>query len=76
MSRPQIVRCWQISRLLNDGRIRTLANMADELEISRRTLIRDLRAMRADLGLPIRTDRRGVRFAWRVTLCAFCSRPI
>lgn len=83
--RPAIARIKKIAALLSDGKHVSGAKLAAELEVSPRTVTRDLDFMRDQLELPIETDgcanhslrgRHGYYFTQPVQLCACCSAKV
>lgn len=54
----------------------TARMLAEELEVSRKTIERDLEFMRDRLLLPIDADNHGHYFTEEVKLCRCCSRRL
>lgn len=63
-----------IAAALNSRKRTPLALLAVELEVTRKTVQRDVDFMRDRLGLPIAADGDGHFFAEPVLLCACCGR--
>ncbi|MCA9773267.1 MAG: WYL domain-containing protein [Myxococcales bacterium] len=62
----QQTRHWRLLRLLESRRSGvTISELEEELEVSYRTIYRDLRAME-DAGLPLYQDERGDERVWRI----------
>lgn len=65
MSRSVLTRIYAVHRSISSGRCPSVQQLACELEVSRRTIERDLEQMRDHLGAPIVYDREaaGYRYA-------------
>jgi predicted DNA-binding transcriptional regulator YafY len=73
-NRCVLIRWRRIATILNRARgPLPLAEIAAKLEVSRKTVERDMEEMRGSLALPIVATRRGHYLAEKVTLCAFCG---
>ncbi|HYC69676.1 MAG TPA: WYL domain-containing transcriptional regulator [Opitutaceae bacterium] len=64
-SRPPLARMLKIHEALQDGGPTNGTKLAEELEVSTKTVMRDLAFMRDQLGLPAEYDPS--TFAWRYT---------
>lgn len=64
-SRPPLARMLRIHEALQGGRPTNCSRLAEELEVSTKTVMRDLAFMRDQLGLPAEYDPH--TFAWRYT---------
>ncbi len=62
-SRPPLARMLRIHDILQDGRQTNCTKLAEELEVSTKTIMRDLAFMRDQLDLPCEYDPR--TYAWR-----------
>jgi predicted DNA-binding transcriptional regulator YafY len=62
-SRPPLARMLRIHEILQDGRDTNCTKLAEQLEVSTKTIMRDLAFMRDQLDLPAEYDPR--TFAWR-----------
>ena len=62
-SRPPLARMLRIHEFLQDGRQTNCTKLAEELEVSTKTIMRDLAFMRDQLDLPCEYDPR--TFTWR-----------
>ena len=77
-SRPPLERFQKIAARLASGKHFTGQALADELEVSRKTVERDIQFMRDRLELPIETDGSsfvegsGFYFKAPVRLCPVC----
>lgn len=69
-TRPAMYRVMQIHRMLESGRCPGVPEMAERLEVSRRTVERDLEFLRDQLDAPLTYDRfrRGFRYERPYTL--------
>jgi proteasome accessory factor B len=75
-SRPFLARIQHIASALT-VRKRTTANLlAEELEVSTKTVARDIGFMRDQLTLPIAADQEGYFFIEEVKLCRCCARRV
>lgn len=63
-SRPPIVRMARIHAMLRQGGRVNCSRVAAELEMSKRTILRDIEFMRYQLDLPIEYDHAGRTFAY------------
>ena len=73
-AKPALARIRHISATLNCRKRSTIADLAGELEVSTRTIQRDLDFMVDQLGLPIEADRYGHFLSEPVCLCRTCGR--
>ena len=73
-AKPALARIRHISATLNCRKRSTIADLAGELEVSTRTIQRDLDFMVDQLGLPIAADRYGHFLSEPVNLCRTCGR--
>ena len=64
-SRPPLVRMMRIHEELQDGRLTNCTKLAELLEVSTKTIARDLGFMGDRFGLPVEYDPR--TYAWRYT---------
>lgn len=71
---PPLTRVQKIAAALNSKKRVTAAALADELEVTRRTITRDFEFMRDQLNLPVEADRYGLFFSEPVNLCQVCGR--
>jgi predicted DNA-binding transcriptional regulator YafY len=77
-TRPPLARFRAIAALLAGGRHLTARSIAERLEVSHKTVMRDLEFMRDRLNLPIATDgcpytpQSGYYFSSPVYLCPLC----
>lgn len=71
---PPLTRVQHIAAALNSLKRVTAAALAEELEVSPRTITRDFEFMRDQLNLPVEMDRYGHFFAEPVNLCRCCGR--
>jgi proteasome accessory factor B len=62
-SRPPLARMIRIHEILQDGRDTNCTKLAEQLEVSTKTIMRDLAFMRDQLDLPAEYDAR--TFTWR-----------
>lgn len=60
---------------MRDGRHCTGEHLSYVLEVSHKTVIRDLDFMRDRLQLPIESSRNGYYLQHEPKLCAICSSP-
>jgi predicted DNA-binding transcriptional regulator YafY len=58
MTIEHISRLLAVARMVQRPGSRTAAQMVDEMEVSLRTLMRDLNTLREEWGLPIEYDRK------------------
>ncbi len=72
--KPAIARVQHIAAALNTRKRISIAMLAEELEVSSRTIQRDLDHMRDSLNLPIEADIAGHFFSGPVNLCHVCGR--
>lgn len=73
-SKPATARLQHIAAALNTRKRTSIAMLADELEVSSRTIQRDLEHMTDSLRLPIDADVMGHYFTEPVNLCRCCGR--
>lgn len=71
---PPLARVQHIAAALNTKKRVTAESLADELEVSPRTITRDFEFMRSQLNLPVESDSFGHFFAEPVNLCRCCGR--
>ncbi|MBL9216741.1 MAG: WYL domain-containing transcriptional regulator [Opitutaceae bacterium] len=64
-SRPPLARMMRIHEMLQDGRQTNCTKLAEQLEVSTKTIMRDLAFMRDQLDLPAEYDAG--TYAWRYT---------
>lgn len=64
-SRPPVARMFKIHGILANGRATNCTKLAQELEVSTKTIMRDLAFMRDQQGLPLEYDQ--TKHAWRYT---------
>ena len=69
-----MARVQHIAAALTCKKRSTIAELADELEASTRTIQRDLDYMRDQLNLPIEADHWGHFFSEPVNFCRSCGR--
>lgn len=62
-SRPPLARMLRIHEELQDGHLTNCTKLAQQLEVSTKTISRDLEFMRDQLGLPVEYDAK--IYAWR-----------
>lgn len=62
-SRPPLARMMRIHEILQDGRHTNCTKLAEQLEVSTKTIMRDLAFMRDQLDLPAEYD--GGTYSWR-----------
>jgi predicted DNA-binding transcriptional regulator YafY len=62
-SRPPYARMMRIHEEFQDGRMTNCTKLAQQLEVSTKTIMRDLAFMRDQLGLPVEYDQQ--IYAWR-----------
>lgn len=70
-SRPPLVRMLRIHQELADGRFPNCRSLADTIEVSRKTILRDLSYMRDQLNLPIEYDNSGHGYFYRNAVTNF-----
>ena len=58
LTRPQHERIFALVRLIQDRRFPNASTFVDELEVDRRTILRDLDYLRDRMGIPIEYDAR------------------
>lgn len=58
MHRSRLYRLWRILERVRQGRYPNARTLADELEVSQRTILRDLDLLRDDWGAPLEFDQR------------------
>lgn len=75
MSRPPIARFQRIARMLASGSY-SARRLAAALEVSAKTVERDIEFMRDQLGIEIESSRQGYELVRRQSLCPCCARPI
>ena len=64
-SRPPLARMLRIHEILHDGRDTNCTKLAEQLEVSSKTIMRDLAFMRDQLDLPTEYDPQ--TYSWRYT---------
>lgn len=74
LEKPAIARLQHIAAALNIRKRTSITQLADELEVSTRTIQRDLAHMTDSLSLPIESDHAGHFFSKPVNLCHCCGR--
>src|SRR3954466_9104632 len=72
-SRPPLVRMLQLHQQLQAGSFPNCRKLADELEVSTKTIQRDLDFMRDQLGLPIEYDQLHFGFVYTEAVTSFPS---
>jgi predicted DNA-binding transcriptional regulator YafY len=72
---PTVVRLQKIANILSRGKRVTVQTIASEIEVSHKTVYRDLAYMRDQLEIPIEYEHwgRGWHFSQAVQLCACCG---
>ncbi len=75
---PVLLRFQRLAAELADGRVIPVRILAEKLEVSEKTVYRDLAFMRDQLCLPIEVDcsvesPRGFHFIKPVKLCPLCA---
>jgi predicted DNA-binding transcriptional regulator YafY len=70
-SRPPLQRMLQLHQAIQSGRFPTATQLARELEVSRKTVYRDLEFMRDRLGLPLEFDPHRGGFHYTEEVSAF-----
>jgi predicted DNA-binding transcriptional regulator YafY len=75
-ARPLLIRIQHIAAALTIRKRTTGALLADELEVSYKTVNRDIEFMRNSLSLPIESDHEGYFFNGEVKLCRCCCRRV
>lgn len=75
-TKPAVARLQHIAAAFNVRKRSTISQLARELEVSTRTVQRDIDHMRDALRLPIAADFAGHFFTEPVNLCRCCSRRI
>lgn len=71
LSRPPLARMLQIHEALRSGRLINCTKLADTLEVSRKTIVRDIAFMRDQLDLPIEFDPRINAYQYTAPVDAF-----
>ena len=56
LTRPPMERMWRIHQILSGGGYPNCTGLSDELEVSAKTVLRDIEFMRDRLGLPLEYD--------------------
>ncbi len=72
-SRPPLARMLQLHQHLRAGRFPNCRKLADELEVSSKTIQRDIEFMRYQLGLPIEYDQLHFGFYYTEPVASFPS---
>lgn len=75
-NRPPLQRFQHIAAALAVRKRTTVSMLAEELEVSYKTVHRDLDFMRHRLCLPISADEAGFYFTEPVKLCRCCGRRL
>jgi predicted DNA-binding transcriptional regulator YafY len=75
-ARPALARVQHIVAALNTRKRTRIAQLADELEVSTRTISRDLDHLKDSLRLPIESDIAGFYFTQPVQICRSCGRRV
>lgn len=75
-ARPVLARLQHISAAFTIRKRTTVGMLAEELEVSDKTISRDIEFMRNHLALPIEADQDGYYFGEEVKLCRCCSRRV
>lgn len=75
LSRPPLARFQRIVQLVSRGPLSS-GCLATELEVSRRTIERDIEFMRDQLGVDISATGHGYQTGRSENLCAICLRPV
>src|SRR5882757_7737356 len=70
-SRPPLVRMLQLHQQLQAGSFPNCRKLADELEVSTKTIQRDIDFMRDQLGLPIEYDQLQFGFVYTEPVTSF-----
>jgi len=73
-TKPALARLQHIAAALNTRKRTSITQLADELEVSTRTISRDLDHLKDSLRLPIDADVRGHYFNGPVNLCSVCGK--
>jgi predicted DNA-binding transcriptional regulator YafY len=73
LSRPPLARMLQLHQQLKAGRFPNCRKLADELEVSSKTIQRDIEFMRYQLGLPIEYDQLHFGFFYTEPVTSFPS---
>ena len=76
VTRTPIERFHRIAAALANRKRTTASFLAEELEVSRKTVERDLEFMRNRLALPIESDVAGHWFSVKIKLCRCCARRV
>ena len=71
LSRPPLARMLQIHEALRSGRLVNCSKLAGTLEVSRKTIVRDIAFMRDQLDLPIEFDPRINAYQYTAPVDAF-----
>jgi len=74
LEKPALARLQHIAASLNIRKRTSISQLADELEVSSRTIQRDLDHMRDSLNLPVESDHVGHFFSKPVSLCCCCGK--
>lgn len=73
-TKPAMARVQHIAAALNVRKRTSISQLADELEVSSRTIQRDLDHMKDSLRLPIDADVQGHYFTDTPNLCSVCGK--
>jgi predicted DNA-binding transcriptional regulator YafY len=65
MRNAEVIRQWKILRRIEAGRLTTVRDLAEEHQVTDRTIRRDLEALQ-EAGFPLYDDRRDGRRVWRL----------
>src|SRR5215470_4414974 len=65
MRNAEVIRQWKILKTIEAGRYTTAQELADEHDVTERTIRRDIEALQ-EAGFPLYDDREGGRKVWRL----------
>src|SRR4029450_8272171 len=65
MRNAEVIRQWKILKRIEAGRYTTAQELADEHDVTERTIRRDIEALQ-EAGFPLYDDREGGRKVWRL----------
>jgi len=74
--RPMIARFSLEAGILQEGERVNAWTMADRLEVSVKTIYRDMEYAMYRLGWPVEASQRGYKLTGPLCLCAACSRRV
>jgi len=74
--RPMIARLCLEAGILQEGKLVNAWTMADRLEVSVKTVYRDMEFVMDRLGWPVESSPRGYKLTGPLCLCAACSRRV